>query len=254
MKRSKIALMSVAAMVLMSAMAVQGSEIPYTTPSVNGDITTMQGSPGVFTWTDATKAVGDWSAKLYWPGSGGYAQARVFPTVAGVSTVSDVNSWSYWAKAPENYVPNLSFVLDDPDITNDGPIYSGVGYDTVATIWPSNSGNGDNWIKFDSSQSLSFTVWTNAYGSGPIMKSMTWAEFKAPWSQWGNNFDFSNASLLRMNLGKGVIGTNTTVTAYVDDFALNNHTYSFEPVPEPCSLVLLVTAGLGLLAYAGRRR
>jgi len=246
-----------------TAGVVWATELPYTTPSINGDITTMQGAPGIYSWTDATSAVGTWSAKLYWPGSGGYAQARVFPAPAGVSTVSSVTSWSYWAKAPLNYVPNLSFVLDDPDISNNGPMYSGLGYDTVVTVWPTNYGSlADTWQQILSGASLPYTVWTNAYSGGPIMKTMTWSEFKNPWSQWGNNFDFSNATVLRMNIGKGVIGTNTTITAYADDFVLNNHTYSFEPyleaenaaVPEPLTMAGLFLGLAGVGGYIRNRR
>ncbi len=233
------------------------TDLPYTTPSVNNDITTMQGSGGIYTWTDTTSAVGDWSAELYWP-VGGYAQARVFPGVAGVSTVSSINSWSYWANAPASYAPNISFVLDDPDVSNDGPVYSGLGYDTVVTIWPSNSGQGDTWLQFLSGSSLSYTVWTNANpGGGPVMKTMTWDQFKGTWSQSGMTFDFSNADVLRMNLGKGVIGTSQNITAYIDDFTLNGYTYEFEPqlqvppVPEPMSILLGI---MGLGSIAGFRR
>lgn len=241
---------------------VHAGTLPYTTPSINGDIMPMQGSGGIFTWTDATKAVGDWSAQLDWPGSGGYAQARVFPAVALVTTVSSVNSWSYWGKAPKSYFPNLSFVLDDPDISNNGPIYSGVGYDTVVTVWPSNTGQDDTWMDVLSTQALPYTVWTNAYSGGPVMKTMTWDEFKAPWSQWGNTFDFSNATVLRMNLGKGVIGTTQTITAYVDDFTLNAHTYEFEPllepttggVPEPATFIIWSLLGALGIAFGWWRR
>ncbi len=243
-------LISICAVVIalsFGANMVRAAELPYTTPSINGDITTMQGSGGTFPWTNSTSAAGNWSAKLDWPGSGGYAQARVYPTPAGVTTVSSVNSWSYWAKAPEDYIPNLSFVLDDPDISNNGPIYSGTGYDTVVTIWPTNNNLGDTWLQSTSSQSLEYIVWTNAYSSGPIMKEMTWSQFENPWSQWGNNFDFSNATVLRMNISKGVIGTNQTIITYADDFVMNSYTYSFEPVPEPATICLLSLGALSLL-------
>jgi hypothetical protein len=110
-------------------------------------------------------------------------------------------------------------------------------------------------VQFLSGASLPYTVWTNAKpGYGPVMKQMTWSEFKAPWSQWGYNFDFSNATVLRMNLGKGVIGTNQTITAYVDDFTMNGYTYEFEPVPEPVTMLGVFLGVSGLAGYIRRRR
>lgn len=117
---------------------------------------------GTTSWTSATSAVGSSSLELYWPKPGSnYAGVRIHDL--GAPTVSEFNNWSYWANAPESYVPTFAFSLDTPLAD-----YAGQDYDTNIIIWPRNTGQSDTWLQFDSSQSLPYTIWRNGF-SGPVI-------------------------------------------------------------------------------------
>lgn len=193
-----------------------------TVPPFEADgVTAVTSGGGLVQWTDVNPGAGNYSAKLYWPVGG--SASLVIP-VEGNAKVEDISGWSYWAKAPENYIPNITFYIDDETKEN----YPSEDYDTKVSIWPENDGQGDTWIKFLNSDTHPYTVWQ--YGAtSPVMKSMTWEEFVAPWSQWGNNFDFSEATVVGVRIGKGVIGTGQNITTYVDDITIDGTTYEIEP-------------------------
>lgn len=206
---------------------------------------------GTTQWVTTTAAVGSSSLELYWPKPGSnYAGVRI--TDLGDPTVSNFAGWSYWANAPQSYIPTFTISLDTPRAN-----YAGQDYDTNIVVWPSNSGHGDTWIDFQSSSSLPYTIWWN--GGGPVMKSMTWAQFQLPFSQWGNNYDFGNAVIKQIRISNNGIGTNQTITAYVDNFALNGTVYPLEaggqgpPIPEPLTMAGLLL-GIGALGRYMRRR
>ena len=163
-------------------------------------VTLLEIGDGTAKWVETTSAVGVSSLELYWPKPGSnYAGVGV--TDLGDPMVKDFDSWSYWAKAPEDYIPNFVISLDTP-LEN----YAGRDYDTNVNIWPSNDDHGDEWLEFFSSMSLPYVIWQQG-SSSPIMKSMTWPEFQEPFSQWGKNFDFSEAVVKQIRIWNGGIGT-----------------------------------------------
>ncbi len=233
-----IAVFSVLALLLATTTA--SASVTVDTAYTIGDGTTE--------WVNTTQAVGGSSLKLYWPKPGSnYAGVRI--TGLGDPTVEGFLGWSYWANAPQSYTPTFTISLDTA-LDN----YTGQDYDTNVVIWPSNSGAPDTWINFQSSSSLPYTIWWN--GGGPVMKSMTWAEFQQPFSQWGTNYDFGDAVIKQIRISNNGIGTNNTITAYVDDFSLNGATYAMEApaVPEPAAVLVWGLLGVVVAGFGAWRR
>ena len=233
-------LTAVAAIGLLLAVAGTAGAVTVDTSYTIGTGTTQ--------WVTTTAAVGSSSLELYWPKPGSnYAGVRI--TDLGDPTVSNFAGWSYWANAPQSYIPTFTISLDTA-LDN----YAGRDYDTNIVIWPSNSGLGDTWIEFQSSSSLPYTIWWQ--GGGPVMKSMTWEQFQQPFTQWGNSFDFGDAVIKQIRISNNGIGTNNTITAYVDNFTLNGTVYPLEaaPIPEPVTLAGLVLGVGSLVGYVRRRR
>lgn len=210
-KRLGIALvLALVAVLLFSTVALAAE--PIELQSSNG---------GTAEWTDEEAAVGDYSVELDWPApyweDGNYIvpQASVAITDLADLTISEVNSWSYWANAPEDYCPNLTFYTDT---MGDGDS------DTTITAWPK-AGTVDDWCLIDET---TIGGWQGVYvvwGSNP------WPSWVPDWAAVQNSY--GDAEILDLLIGKGVIGTNKDITVYVDDFTINGITYSFEPPPPP---------------------
>lgn len=174
---------------------------------------------GTAEWTDEEAAVGDHSVKLHWPApyhdaDNNYIVPRASVVIPSPSdlTINSVDSWSYWAKAPKNYAPNLTFYTDTG---GDG------SSDTTITAWPKNPDN--TWTQIDETTIGGYQGAYIVWGSNP------YPSYKFDWSAVQSSY--GDGEILNLLIGKGVIGTNQDITAYVDDFTINGITYSFEPPP-----------------------
>lgn len=209
-----IALVLVLSFSLMAAVPV-GANVN----SITGAVTLGTTYTGIAEWTTETARCGDHSAKLVWPapyrdGEDNYIVPRAFANIAIPSglKVGDVSSWSYWIEAPSNYAPNLVFYVDT---TNDGSA------DTTISAWPKNPDGV--WA------SISHATIGGYKGAYIVWSSNPWPSYKFSWVDVQSAY--GSAEIIKVRIGKGVIGTNRDITAYVDDFMLNDVTYVFEPPP-----------------------
>lgn len=87
---------------------------------------------------------------------------------------------------------------------------------------------------------------------------MTWEQFQQPFSQWGSSFDFSGDIIRQIRISNNGIGTNQTITAYLDDVMVNGETISLEgapeAIPEPLTMLGLGMGAVGIGGYLRRRR
>lgn len=189
--------------------------------SITGAVTLGTTYTGISEWiTDETAQCDSHSAKLVWPApyrdeEDNYIVPRAFADIAIPSglEVSGVSSWSYWVKAPEDYAPNLIFYVDT---TGDG------SSDTTISAWPKNDPPlADVWTQIDQTTIGGYKGIYLVWGSNP------WPSFKSSWDAVQSAY--GSAVIMKVKIGKGVIGTNQEITAYVDDFTLNDTTYVFEP-------------------------
>jgi len=243
-------LTAVAALGLLLAVTATAEALTNTAGDVHVGVT--HGASAA--WTPSSSAVGSSSLQLNWPppyyedpvNNTGYTVPRAFARIdipSGLA-LNDIEDWSYWAKAPEDYVTNLTFYLDtDSDAVTD----------TTVTAWPENDPPlADTWMQVDEKTiggyDGSYVIWSDAaYPS--------W-EFN-----WASITDgYGDASLLGLKLGKGVIGTSQPITTYVDDFSWTvggvTRTWEFEgtgAIPEPVTLAGLAL-GVGALGGYLRRR
>lgn len=200
-------------------------------PALAAEPIELQGSNGgTAEWSDEDAAVGDHSVKLDWPAPYRDADNNYIVPRASVAitpddglTVGDVSSWSYWAKAPKSYAPNLTFYTDTVADGNS---------DTTITAWPKNDPpNADVWTQIDE------TTIGGYQGAYVIWGSKPYPSYKFDWSAVQGSY--GDAEILNLLIGKGVIGTNEDITAYVDDFTLNGAVYTFEPPPPPAPKVFV---------------
>lgn len=177
---------------------------------------------GTAEWTDDEAAVDDYSIRLDWPApyrdaDNNYIVPRASVAITDLAdlTISEVNSWSYWANAPEDYCPNLTFYTDT---VGDG------NSDTTITAWPKNDPpNADVWTQIDETTIGGYQGAYVVWGNNP------YPSWKFDWAAVQSSY--GDAGILNLLIGKGVIGTNQDITAYIDDFTLNGIVYSFEPAP-----------------------
>lgn len=171
-------------------------------------------------WTDEEAAVGDYSVELNWPApyweDGDYIVPRASVAITDLPdnlTIGAVDDWSYWANAPEDYAPNLTFYTDTVG-DNDS--------DTTITAWPTDA-PGDTWTLIDEATIGGYQGVYVVWGSNP------WPSWVFDWSAVQDSY--GSAEIIDILIGKGVIGTNMDITVYVDDFTINGIVYVFEPPP-----------------------
>jgi hypothetical protein len=161
-------------------------------------------------WSTEEKHEGDHSVKLlmrdgWWDTPNNNAEVQIY--ITGNPKISDIDNWSYWVIAPDKYTVPIELNID----TTGGNEINKVLYATKAGNTPS------GWFEFNQD---SGHWW---YGSG---SPDNWEELK----NWVNT-NYSNATLVRVDLGYGPLGSNTSIDAYVDDFKLDGVSYSIEPEP-----------------------
>ncbi|MBA7575496.1 hypothetical protein ES708_17326 [subsurface metagenome] len=164
-------------------------------------------------WTTEEKYSGDYSVKLmmkggWWDSPNNNAEIQIF--IAGNPKISDIDSWSYYLKTAclgdiWKYKPPVELNLDTD---GDGEIDK-VLYATDAT---NPTGEWEEWNQ-DTGH------WWYGVGSPD-----NWAELQS----WVSEH-YPNATLVRVDLGYGPLGSNREVTAYVDDFTINGTIYELEP-------------------------
>lgn len=162
-------------------------------------------------WTDEEAKVGDYSVKLSMRGSwwkpDNNAEIRI--SISDSPKISEITGWSYWTIAPDKYTTPIEFYVD----TNDGGEYDKIIAGTKTGATP------EGWFQVDKDYPSCYMTWKNGY-------------------EWLFNWDkvaekYGDATLSRVDIGYGSLGSNEAVTAYIDDFTLNGTVYSFEPPPPP---------------------
>jgi len=171
------------------------------------------------TWTTEEAKFGDYSAKLTMPAGTGWvndnAEARI--AISDVPTLSDVTGWSFWAKGLDAYYVPIEFYIDtDGDGTVDKII---VGQKMGSMT--------SEWVELNQTNMSMYMTWKDGY------------EWLWNWSKVQSKY--GDATLLRVDIGYGSLGSNEAVTAYVDDFTLNDTTYVFEP---PTKADILIGSGV----------
>lgn len=177
------------------------------------------------TWTTEQAKVGSYSVKLTmpaenWPAGGHNAEVRI--DVSGQNlTFSEVSDWRFWTltlTGYESYAVPVEFYADvDGDGVADKIVAGNILKGSVPVT--------DEWYE------MTPELW-KGYGGGFYV-----------WREDGTGFDFfvgadpwakvverwGNATLLRVDLGFGPLGSTEAVTTYVDDFSMNGVIYELEP-------------------------
>ncbi len=164
-------------------------------------------------WTTEEKVYGDYSAKLIMPAGTGWVNdnAEVQIKILDGILIKDINTFSYWIIAPNGYTVPIEFHVDtDGKGTIDKII---IGQKTGAT--------SEDWLKVSESSLNMYMTWKEGGGF----------EWLSTWEKVQDKY--GEAKLLEVHIGYGSLGSNIKVTAYVDDFTLNDTIYSIEPQPEP---------------------
>jgi len=164
-------------------------------------------------WTTEKSKFGEYSAKLTMPAGTGWVNdnAEVQIKILDDILINNINSFSYWIIAPDKYTVPIEFHVDtDGDESIDKII---IGQKTGAT--------SDDWLEISESSLNMYMTWKEGGGY----------EWLFTWDKVQNKY--GGATLLEVHIGYGSLGSNIEVTAYVDDFTLNDTIYSIEPEPEP---------------------
>ncbi len=177
-------------------------------------------------WTTEEKYAGDYSVQLsmrggWWDSPNNNAEVQI--SITGKPKISDITSWSYRTISPDKYTVPIELNLDT---TGDGEIdkalYATKAGDTPEGWFEVNQDTGHWW-----------------YGAG---SPDNWAELQAYVA--GHYLD---ATLVRVDLGYGPLGSNQAIDAYVDDFTLTVNgittTYELEP-PPPTKADILGDSGV----------
>ena len=178
--------------------------------SSSSTVTLASEGDGTAEWTDEQIKFGNHSAKLTMPAGTGWvndnAEARV--AISGVLKLSDVTGWSFWAKGLDAYYVPIEFYID---IDGDGTVDKIIVGQKMGSMT-------SEWVELNQANMSMYMTWKNGY------------EWLWNWSEVQSKY--GDATLLRVDIGYGSLGSNEAVTAYIDDFTLNNTTYAFEPPPE----------------------
>lgn len=160
-------------------------------------------------WTTDESYSGSYSAKLimkggWWNEPNNNAEVQIF--IAGNPKIKDINSWSYYFKtAYPDYKTPVELNLDtDGDGEIDKVLYATDAEDATGDWEEWNQDTGHWW-----------------YGPG---SPDNWAELQS----WVAEH-YPNATLVRVDLGYGPLGSNQEIIAYVDDFTIDGTTYELEP-------------------------
>ena len=175
-------------------------------------------------WTTEQAKFGTHSAKLTMPAMTGWvednAEARM--TISERPKIKDIGSWSYWIIAPDSYTVPIEFYVDtDGDCRYDKIIIGQKAGDTP-----------EGWFEVDKDYLSMYMAWKNGY------------EWLFSWDKVVEKY--GEATLLRVDIGYGSLGSNQAVTAYVDDFTIDGITHEFEPDKyiEKCDIDTVITYDL----------
>ncbi len=174
--------------------------------SIIGAVTLIAQGNSTAEWTTDKAMFGDYSAKLTMPAGTGWvndnAEARI--EISGELKLNDVTDWSFWAKGQDAYYVPIEFYIDSNE---DGM------YDKII-VGQKMGSMTDDWSELNQGNMSMYMAWKNGY------------EWLWNWSKVQEKY--GDTTLLRVDIGYGSLGSNKGVTAYVDDFTLNNTTYVFE--------------------------
>lgn len=200
-----------------------------------GKITLKSTYDAIAEWVAEPAKIDNYSVRLYWSvpyrdNKNNYITPRAFvdidiPDGITIDSENGVSTWSYWAKSPKYYTPQLTFYVDHPDITN----YENRDYDTTISVSLLN--RNENWVKIDETTIPSaiygmYVIWI--CGRKAPVYARSWVSVREGFTLWEEHYDYGNAEVKMVRIGKGTIGTNKAITAYVDDFELNGVVYEFE--------------------------
>ena len=188
---------------------------------------------GIAEWSTDEAQVGSYSVKLQWPAGD---RAYVSIDVPSGATINNSATWSYWIDVshfatlePEDYVPNLTFYLDTTKDTNS---------DTTVSARPEITHEEAlaGWYQIDET---TIGGWTGAY---VVWSSDPFPSYK---SSWGDvQAAYGTATILKVKIGKGVIGTNEDLApAYIDDITISDVLYELEPNTDATLSDLTLSAG-----------
>jgi len=196
------------------AVAVSLLVVPAVVSASPGGVELVDIGDSTATWTTEQAKFGSYSAKLsmrggWWDSPNNNAEVQI--SITGNPKISDITSWSYWTISPDKYTVPIELNLDT---TDDGEIdkvlYATVAGDTPVGWFEVNQDTGHWW-----------------YGAG---SPDNWAELQS----WVAEH-YTDATLVRIDLGYGPLGSNQEIDAYVDDFTLTvnstSTTYELEPAP-----------------------
>lgn len=160
-------------------------------------------------WTTEEAKFGNYSAKLTMPSGTGWVNdnAEVRITISSNPKLSDITNWNFWGKGQDAYFVPVEFYID----TNMDGVYDKI------IIGQKMGSMTDEWVELNKGNMSMYMTWKNGY------------EWLFNWSNV--QLKYGDATLLRVDIGYGSLGSNKAITAYIDDFMLNDVTYVLEAPP-----------------------
>jgi len=211
-----LGLVFVVASLLAAGIASAGSVVAITEKNLGSyKYATGNGTGEITSTSSATGTASTLSLKLVWPVT--TDKSGVSVTNLASPTVSSITGFSYWVKAALNRNAHLTMYLD----TDEDGIW-----DTYVRDARYNTGNGNAWLKLDSSGTMDF--YTKKTGIVEQEFVGTWAQFQAT---------YSNAVVKEIRISND--GFSEAGTNYLDDFTFGNTIYRFVPDTNPATVVML---------------